>query len=81
LGHEGGRYDPADLACFRQIARGPGPTGACFRDKDQMLGLGWQFADEVINGTLAGADAPEIGDLGAVFLSDVGHRDGLLMDF
>jgi hypothetical protein len=81
FGHEGGGDDnPADRAFLRQIAIEPVPTGARLIDKDPMLGLGWQLADEVVNVTLAWANSTEGADLGAVLLSDIGHRNGLFMD-
>jgi hypothetical protein len=80
FGNEGGGDNPADMAFFRQIAIEPIPTGARLIDKDQMLGLGLHLADEVVNVTLACANSTEGADLGAVLLSDIGHRNGLFMD-
>ena len=80
FGNEGGGDDPADMALWRQIAIEPGPTGPRLLDKDPILGLGWHLADEVVKVTLACADGPEGAELGAVLLSDLGHRNGLLMD-
>jgi hypothetical protein len=68
------------MAFLRPIARAPVASGTRFIDNDQMCGFGWHLADEVVNVTLACADGPEGGDLGVVLLSDVGNRNGLLMD-
>jgi hypothetical protein len=80
LGNEGGGDDLAHMAFFCQIALEPVPTGSGFIDKDQMLGFGVHLADEVVKVTVARADGPEGGDLGAMLFSDVGHRNGLFMD-
>jgi hypothetical protein len=74
------RHNPAVVPFFDEIAGEPVATGTGVLDQDQMLGLGWSLADEVINVTLAGADGTEIRALGSGLWSDVGHRDGLLMD-
>jgi hypothetical protein len=80
FGNQGGRDDPAAMALFRQITIEPVPTGTRFIDKDQMLAFGLHLADEVVYVTLTCTDGPEGGDLGAMLLSDVGHRNGLFMD-
>jgi hypothetical protein len=64
----------------RAMAPVPPESGARFIDKDQMPGFGWHLADEVVNVTLACADATEGGDLGAMLLSAVSHCNGLFMD-
>jgi hypothetical protein len=77
---QGRGHDPARLACCGQVARAPGPPGPCFLDTDERLGLGWERADEVIEVTRTRAHDPERGDLSPVIVSDIRHRDGLLMD-
>jgi hypothetical protein len=73
-------HDPALIAFFGQVAREPVPTGTCFIDKDEMCGLGWELADELIGVTLARANGPEIGDRSTWTLSDISNRDGFFMD-
>ena len=45
--------------------------------KDQMFGLRWHFAYELIDVTLAWADGAQVGDRSAVILSHISNRDGL----
>jgi hypothetical protein len=71
---------PAVVAFLAQIAVEPVATRAGFIDEDQVCGLRWPLADEVINVTLAGADAAEVVDLSIVLFGDIGHRDGLFVD-
>ena len=78
--NQGGGHDPALRALWGQVAIAPGPTGPSFLDQDERRGLGWERADALIDVTLTRANGPEGGDLGAVLLSAVGHRNGLLMD-
>jgi hypothetical protein len=73
FGNQRGRHHPAVIAFFGQIAGEPVATGAGFVDADQMFGLRWHPADELINVTLAGADGPQVGDLSAVLWRDVSH--------
>jgi hypothetical protein len=73
FGHAGGRDDPAARPLFRQLPLEPGATGTRFIDKDQLCGLGLARAGEVVTVTLARANGPEVGHLGAVILRDVSH--------
>jgi hypothetical protein len=77
---QGRGHDPARLACCGQVARAPGPPGPCLLDTGERLGLGWERADEWIEVTRTRAHDPERGDLSPVIVSDIRHRDGLLMD-
>jgi hypothetical protein len=80
FGNQRGCHHPAVVAFFGQIPIEPIATGAGFIDKDQMLGLGWQLADEVVNVILACADGTEVADLGAVISRDVSDGNRVLTD-
>jgi hypothetical protein len=80
LGNEGGCHHPAVVACFGEIPVEPVPTGPRFIDKEQLCGLRWQLADEVINVTVAGADGPEVDDLSVVIFGDVSHGNRVFVD-
>ena len=58
----------------------PRAAGAGFRDEEEMCGLRWHCADEVIDVTLAGADAAEGEDLSAVILGHGGHSHRIFVD-
>jgi hypothetical protein len=78
--HERGRHHPALIAFVAQIAREPIPTRARFVDKDEVFGLGWHVADELVNVTMAGANRAQGDDLGAVVFGHVGDGDRFFMD-
>ena len=59
FGNQRGRPHPAVVTVFCQIAGEPVAPGAGFVDEDQLCGLRWPLADELIHVTLAGADAAE----------------------
>jgi hypothetical protein len=80
LGNQRRRHHPAVRALVRQLAVEPGATGAGVVDEEQMFGLGWPLADELIAITLAGANGAKIGDLGTVLLRDVRHGNRVLVD-
>jgi hypothetical protein len=75
-----GCADPARIAFVHERPIAPVATGPGFIDKDERLGLGGPLADELSNVTLAGANAAEIGDLGAMLLRPIGDRDRVCMD-
>jgi hypothetical protein len=80
LGDQRGGSYPAVITFFHQIPIEPGATGTSFLDEDQVVGFRLHLADEVINVILTGANAAEIGDLGAMILSDIGDRDRVFVD-
>jgi hypothetical protein len=80
LGHEGGGDDVADLACWRERAREPGPAGSRVLNHDQVLDLSVQLAHELIDVAWPRAHRAEVEHLSAVGCGDRGHRDGLFMD-
>jgi hypothetical protein len=80
LGNQRRRHHPAIIACFRQIAVEPGATRASLIDNDEVLGLGWHVPAELVEVDVPGADAAEIGHLGAVLLSDVSHGKRVFVD-
>ena len=53
---------PSSRTLFHQRAIEPGAAGAGLIDKDQMFGLRLHLSDELINVTLTGANASEVGD-------------------
>jgi hypothetical protein len=81
VGNQRRGHHPAGIAFVGQLAGEPGAPGASRRDEDQMSGLRLHLADELIDGTLAGAQSSEGHHLGAVILSPVGSRDGVFVDF
>jgi hypothetical protein len=80
LGDQRGYDHPAVVACLRQIAVEPGAPGAGCVNEEQMCGLGWQRAEEVVNVTVAGADGTEGGDLSAVLWRDVSYGNRVCVD-
>ena len=80
FGNQGGRDDPADVAFFHQVAIEPVAAGASFVDEDELRTLRLQMPKQLINIALPGPDRAEGDNLGAMFLGDIGDRDGLFMD-
>ena len=80
LGIRDGRYHPAVVVFFRQIAVEPVATGSGFIDKDEVCGLGLHLADELIDVTLTRANGAQVGHLGAMILGDIRHGNGVLVD-
>jgi hypothetical protein len=80
LGDQRRGHHPALVAFCAQIPVELGATGAGFVDEDQMFGLGWHLADEVIDITVAGAHGAEEDDLGVVSFGDVGHGNRVFVD-
>jgi hypothetical protein len=76
VGEQRGYHPPAVVAFLRQRAGEPGATGTSFVDEDQMGGLRWHGAYELIATTLAGANSSDIGGLSTMILSHRGdsHR-------
>jgi hypothetical protein len=68
------------MACVRQIAIEPGPTGSRFIDKDQVCGFGLQLAHELVNVGLPSANSAEEDDLRVMRCGHRGHRPRRLMD-
>jgi hypothetical protein len=79
-GDSRGRHDPAPMACVAQRTGEPGPTGACRRDKDELLAFGRHLPDAWIEVTLSCPDVTEGDDVGVVFVGDVGNGARLFMD-
>jgi hypothetical protein len=63
-----------------QLSVKPIATGPGFIAKDEMLSLGWECSDEVIEVGLSRPDGAKVGDLSTVVLSDICDRDGVCMD-
>jgi hypothetical protein len=63
-----------------QVSVEPIAAGTGFVDEDQMLGLGWELARELIEVGLSGADRAEVSDFGTVIVSDIGDRDGVFVN-
>ena len=80
LREQGRGNDPAAVAFCGQRAREPTAAGAGFRDKDALRALGPQLPDARVDITLPGPDRPQRDDFRAIFLGDLGDRDGLCMD-
>jgi hypothetical protein len=80
FGNEGGRDNPAVITFVGQVAVEPVAAWSGFIDKDEVLGLGLQFADELIDVAVAGADGPVIDDLGVVIFGDLGDRNSIFVD-
>jgi hypothetical protein len=74
------RHDPAIVAFFCQLPGEPGATRSSFIDEDEVVGLGLEFSDEVVDVGLSCPDGAEVGDLSTVILSDIGNSDRLFMD-
>jgi hypothetical protein len=72
--------DPAAVAFFGQRAIEPIAAGASFIDKDKLLALGLQLPDEFVDIALPGPDCAHRDDFRAIFLGDIGDRDGRFMD-
>jgi hypothetical protein len=58
--------DPTGMPFFAQVSVEPIATGSGFVDEHQMLGLGWELADEGIDVGLSGTDGSEVSNFGAV---------------
>jgi hypothetical protein len=80
VGHEGGRDHPADAAFLRAVAGEPLATRASRIDKAAVLALRQESSHPLVKLGLASSAGAERDDRGVVFLSDVGHGNGLLMD-
>src|SRR4029453_3173571 len=80
FGDQRRRYHPAVMIFFDEIAVEPIAAGAGFIDEDEMFGLRLHFSDELIDVTLAGANADEVDDLSAVILGHVGHSNRIFVD-
>ena len=68
LRDQGRGDDPAAVAFFGQIAIEPIAAGAGFIDKDELLALGLQLPDELVDITLPGPDRAQRDDFRAIFL-------------
>ena len=79
-GDQRGRDAPADMAFFCPIAVEPIPARAGFIDKDEVLILGLELRDKLIDVTLAGTNIPDRDDLRVVFLSDRGNGNGFFVN-
>jgi hypothetical protein len=78
--NQGGGGDPAAMAFVRQIAREPVATRSRFIDNDEVWGLGWPFADEVVDVDVSRPDGAEVDDLSVGLFGDIGHRKGIFVD-
>jgi hypothetical protein len=78
--NQGGGDDPAAMSFWGQSAREPGATRSCFIDKDEVFGLGLQFADEAIEVDVSCADGAEVDDVRIMILCDVSHSSRLFVD-
>ena len=76
VGKECRGHHPAIGVFFRQLAGEPGATRTCFIEEEEVVGLRWHRAEELINGTLTGAKSAQGGARSAVILGDLrpGHR-------
>jgi len=79
LGDPGGGDDPAVGAFLGEIPGEPVATGAGCVDAAEVCGCRWPLADQWIAVTWTRADGPKVPALGAVILSHVSHRDGVLV--
>jgi hypothetical protein len=79
LRDQGGGHDPAARPFLRQIALAPRAAGAGLIDKDEGRALRVPLPHAHVEGTLAGADAPERNHLGTVCVRDRGDSQRLLM--
>jgi hypothetical protein len=68
------------MACFGQVAIEPGATGTGFIAKDEVYGLGWHRAEQLIEVTLSGTDGAERGHLSAVLLRHGSHGHRICVD-
>jgi len=80
LGDQRGGHPPAIVAFVHAITVEPRAARAGFIDDEERCGCGWPLADHLSESTLAGADGPKVRDLGAVILSHVRHRNGVLVN-
>jgi hypothetical protein len=80
FGDYGGRDDPTDIAFSAERAIEPVATRPRFVDKDQVLSLGVELVDELVEITLACSDGTEEDNLRGMVLGHVGHGDGLFLD-
>jgi hypothetical protein len=68
------------MALLGQVARELVATGTGFLDKDEVGGLGWPLADQLLDGTLSGADGAARGYLSAVRLRHGSHGNRIFVD-
>jgi hypothetical protein len=80
FGQQRRRHHPAGVAFFCEIPVEPIAAWAGFIDKDQVFGLRWHLAEELIESTLAGAKGAAGGHLGAMILGHLGNRNGLFVN-
>jgi len=80
VGDQRGGHPPAGVAFLRQRAVEPVTTGTGFVDAEQMCGLRWHVAYELVDVTLAGAKSSEIGDLSTMIRGDIGDSTRVFVD-
>jgi hypothetical protein len=80
VGEQRGCHHPAGVAFLRQRAGEPGATGTGCVDEEQMCGLRWHLAYELIDGTRAGANSSERGCLSTMSLGDIGDSNRVFVD-
>jgi hypothetical protein len=78
--NQGGGDDPAAMSFLGQITIEPVATRSCFIDKDEVFGLGLQFADEAIDVDMSCAGGAEVDDVRIMILRDVRHSNRLFVD-
>jgi hypothetical protein len=71
---------PADVPLLGQIPRAPIAAGASFVNEDELMALGLELTEELVEVTRARADRPELDDLRAMVLGHGGDRHGLFGD-
>jgi hypothetical protein len=80
FGEQRGGHHPAALAFLGHITVAPVPTGPGLIDKDELRAFGLQPTDELIDVTLACADAAEGDDLSTVISVNGGNGNRLFVD-
>jgi hypothetical protein len=80
VGHEGGGHHPAVSVLVPPRPREPGAPGASLRDTDEVCGLRWPRAAEVIAATLTWPTGSQGGHGGAMLWGDLRPSPGILVD-